>query len=173
MAGSISRVVASLVLRGLADTAPEALADEAAVRAVVDGEGDGAPLGPYRRILEAAYASDGGRSLLAAGTTLRTLQHPLLFVLLNSSTPEVLIEKEARLASFFHSRHRVTIEDRSPTHLLLRHGSLADPPEPAENLASCGQHLALLEEIGCRDLRLRFPASTAPERWVLAEGSLH
>ncbi|MEO0322593.1 MAG: helix-turn-helix transcriptional regulator, partial [Myxococcota bacterium] len=47
------------------------------------------------------------------------------------------------------------------------------PPEPAENLASCGQHLALLEEIGCRDLRLRFPASTAPERWVLAEGSLH
>ena len=172
MAGTISRLVASLILAGLEDAAPAALDDTASLRAIREASGDGIPLAPYRRILAAALAIDGGRALLRAGEPLRSLRHPLLFVLLNSASPTVLIEKEARLAAFFHSRHRVTVEASSAGGMRLRHGSIVDPPEPSENLASCGQHVVLFQEIGCRDLRLRFPESAAPEAWVLEDGEI-
>ncbi len=171
MAGRISIVVASLMLEGLKRSAPEVLdrnADD--VSEVLAAGEEGAPLEPYRRILRDARVSAGGAAILRAGEALRGLAHPLLFVLLNSDAPRILIEKEARLAAFFHSRHRVVIDEESPTSILLRHVSEQGAPEPTDSLASCGQHIVLLEEIGCRPLRLRLPESDDPERVVYDAG---
>lgn len=173
VAGKVSRIVATLVLDGLRRTVPEALGDEEAVAAVMGAGDEGVPLAPYRSILRAAFSHDGGKALLGAGERLRELQHPWLFVLLNSDSPTLLIEKEMRLSAFFHSRHQVLIEEVSDTSIRLRHASTTDEPTQAvDNLASCGQHLVLLEEIGCRHLRLRFPDSSEPERWVYDDGTL-
>jgi AraC-like DNA-binding protein len=171
VSGRINTVVSSLILHGLQKHLPEALADEAAVRSVLDSDEDaGAPLGPYRAILQHALELDGGEALLRAGGALRGLSHPLLFVLLNSDDPGVVIDKEARLAGFIHSRHRVVIVERLERGIVLDHVSERSAPEPTEDLAACGQHIVLLEEIGCRGLRCRLPASAEPRRWVYDDG---
>ncbi len=95
MSGRINRIVASLVLEGLRRTTPGALEHEreADVRAVLSAGDEGAPLDAYRRILGAARAADGGIGLLRSGGSLGRLVRPLLFVLLNSDSRQVLLEK--------------------------------------------------------------------------------
>jgi len=46
------------------------------------------------------------------------------------------------------------------------------PPEPTENLASCGQHIAMLEMIGAEGLQLRFPRSSHPDAAAWANGAV-
>lgn len=46
------------------------------------------------------------------------------------------------------------------------------PPESTENLASCGQHVAMLEMIGASGLSLRFPRSSRPDALAWADGVL-
>lgn len=171
MSGRIHRVVATLVIEGLRRARPELLLDEPALRSVMAGDDEGVPLGPYRQLLRAALDHDGGVALLRAGGALRGLSHPLLFVLLNSDSPRLLVEKEARLAAFIHSRHRVVVDEVREHGIVLTHVSAETAaPEPTEDLAACGQHIVLLEEIGCQRLRCRLPHSAAPERWVYREG---
>ena len=173
MSGRIQPLVASIVLHGIEAAAPGALGDAAAVDALVAAGPEGVPLAPYRKLLDRALVHDGGRALLQCGAALRTLQHPLLFVLLNTDSPRLLVEKEARLAAFFHSRHRVIVEAETSTSLRLRHvGPAGEPPEPAEDLATLGQHLPLFEEIGCQGLRARLTESGAPQRWVYDDGAI-
>lgn len=97
---------------------------------------------------------------------------------LHGSRPErarhvrVLIEKAERLTRFFHSRHVVRLRDELDSGIVLEHHSEdIEPPQPAENLANCGIHLSLLEQLGCRGLRLRFPRSREAERWVYDSGT--
>lgn len=164
MAGRINRIISTLIVQGLKSGAPELELDASDLQAVLTAGEEGAPLEPYRRILRAAVEHDGGISLLRAGRSVRDLRHPLLFVLLNSDSPELLLEKEARLGEFFHSRHQVIIASQAEGGLSLRHTSnLDDPPEPAESLASCGIHITLLEEIGCSGLQLYFPKGPDPD----------
>ena len=173
MSGRIQTLVATVVLGGIRKAAPEAIANAAAVDALLASGPDGIPLGPYRRFLDEALTFDGGIALLQCGAPLRELSHPLLFVMLNSDAPRLVIDKEARLAAFFHSRHRVVVEHEGERSMTLRHtGPPGEPPEPAEDLATLGQHIALLEEIGCRGLRARLPDSGAPEVWVYDDGAL-
>lgn len=170
MSGRISTVVASLVIEGLREHAPDALTDAEALEAIANAGDEGVPLAPYRTVLAAALAFDGGRALLRAGELLRRLEDPLLFVLLNTESPLVLIDKLGRLARFFHSRHGLIVESSGDTHLTLRHVATEDEsPQPAESLAACGQHVVLLDEIGCRGLRLCFPESEDPSALAYAE----
>ena len=171
MAGLINSVVAQLVIQGIRQVAPEVLDDTADLRAVDRGGADGVPLEPYRRVIQSAYSRGGGRLLLEAGRSLERLSHPFLFVLLNSDSPTILLEKEARLGEFIHSRHRSIVVDVGDRHLTIEHISRADsPPEPTEDLAGAGQHIVLLEEIGCQGLRLNLPRTSSPEAPVYASG---
>ncbi len=164
--------MAGIVFEGVRRAAPDALPVDAVERLLEKGA-EGIPLGPYRRLLDVALAHDGGVALLRCGEPMRTLQHPLLFALLNTDRPRLLIEKEARLAAFFHSRHRVLIEAESERSLTLRHvGPPGEPPEPGEDLATLGQHIPLFEEIGCQGLRARLPESGDPGRWVYEAGEV-
>ncbi|MCA9661458.1 MAG: helix-turn-helix transcriptional regulator [Myxococcales bacterium] len=171
MSGRIQGLNAGIVLNGVRAAAPDAIRDRAlADRLLADAE-DGVPLRPYRRLLAEALEHDGGVALLRCGELIPSLPHPLVFVLLNSDSPRLLIEKEARLAAFFHSRHRVRIEAEDARSITLRHtGPESEPPEDAEDLAALGQHFPLFAEIGCQDLRCRLPESAAPDRWVYDRG---
>jgi AraC-like DNA-binding protein len=167
--GRINRTVAALVVEGLRAQMSEFIQTRPELEAL-DGDEESVSLDPYRALLDAAVQQGGRAVLLRAGQSLRGLRHPLLFVLLNSDSPLVLIEKEERLARFIHSRHRVVVETSSGEVLMLRHVSQQEEqPDPLEDLAAAGQHIALLSEIGCRGLRLRFPESQAPNRWVYRE----
>lgn len=171
MAGRISNVVARVVIGGLRAHSPEVLPPDAELDALLADE-TGVPLDPYREVLDHANERGGGSCLLRAGRALDTLVDPFLFVLLNSDQIRVLIEKEARLSRFIHSRHIVRILDESADHIVLEHASTEEePPRPTENLASAGQHISLLEQLGCTSLQLRLPDSDDAELAVYDAGS--
>ncbi len=171
--GRIQHLIAGIVLNGVRAAVPEALKDHALADRLLASGDEGIPLRPYRHLLAQLLEHDGGVALLRCGELIPDLQHPLLFVLLNSDSPRLMIEKEARLAAFFHSRHRVQIEAESENSLTLRHtGPESEPPEDSEDLAALGQHFPLFAEIGCRNLRCRLPESAAPMRWVYERGKI-
>ena len=164
MAGQIITAVADLIVRGLEQTdAGHLVAGEDL--SWLDLSAEAIALGPYRRLLARGLEESGPVPILKAGTGLRNLSHPLLFVLINSDRPELLIQKEERLSRYVHSRHRVRIVVSTEEELVLEHFSTShDPAEPTENLASCGQHIAMLEMIGAHGLSLHFPRSRTPDR---------
>ena len=171
MPGRIHAVVVGLVLEGLRRCAPHALPSEAEL-AALRGDDTGVPLDPYRAVLRRVYERAGGVSLLRAGRALEQVEDPLLFVLLNSDSAPLLIEKEARLGRFFHSRHAVRIIEQGVRSLTLEHTSLqSEPPQPTEDLAAAGQHIVLFEQLGYHGLRLRLPASGEPQRLVFHDGT--
>lgn len=169
--GRIQHVVAAIVLRGVKLAAPTAFEDPGAVDELLAANPEGIPLAPYRRLLEESWRHDGGLALLKCGAPIRQLCHPLLFVILNSDHPRLVIEKEARLAVYFHSRHRVQILAETDNSLTLVHsGPEGEAPRPTESLASIGQHIPILEDIGCKGLRVRLPESSSPRRWIFEDG---
>lgn len=172
LTGQILTVVAELVVGGLERTSASAVVADADL-GWLDRTQDAVPLPPYRRLLARVLDGFGAGPILEAGTGLRNVAHPLLFVLLNSDRPEVLIHKEDRLARHIHSRHGVRIVASTDDGIVLEHFSRArEGPEPTENLASCGQHAAMLEMIGARDLTLRFPRSETPDRLAYRDGQV-
>lgn len=168
MAGRIHFLVAGPVLDGLARAAPDAVAGEDVAALVAEGRESGSvALGPYRRLLSDVRRRAGAEPLLRAGEALRHARDPLLFVLLNAGDPVRLIEEEARLARFVHSRHRVRLEGAGAGWMRLRHAALRGRPTPEEHLVNCGIHAVLLREIGCEGLRVRLPDAGDPGRWVV------
>lgn len=170
MAGRILETVPRLIVDGLRRTDAAELIEASDISWLGNADSGGVPLAPYRVLLGRVLDRYGPRPLLMAGQALREVSSPILFVLLNTSDPDLLIQKERRLSRFIHSRHRVDLLDSGPLYLRLRHTSESAPPHPTENLASCGQHVVLLEEIGCRALTLRFPAHAYPDRAVYRDG---
>ena len=160
-----------LVIDGLREHASQALPAEAELQALLATDDGGVPLEPYREMLTGVLARGGGESLLRAGRRLDDLADPLLFVLLNSQRVRVLIEKEARLGRFIHSRHVVRIVGEEDEGITLEHLSRHDaPPQRGEDLAAAGQHIALLEQVGCQGLWLRLPRSADPQLKVYQDG---
>ena len=172
MSGQIIRTVVDVIVGGLRGTPARSVVD-AADLGWLAGASDAVPLAPYRELLRKVMEQYGGAPILQAGVTLREATHPLLFVLLNSDRPELLIHKEERLARFIHSRHRVRIVASEENRLVLEHAATqGGPPEPTESLASCGQHIAMLEMIGAGGLSLRFPRSSDPDAVAWTDAGL-
>lgn len=174
MSGRIHPLIAALVLDGLEAVGALTAAEN---RAVPRDLLEGVPLAPYRAALRQAEARGGRRALLASGAFTPQARHPFLFVLLNSDHPRVLVEKEARLGRYIHSRHRVALVDESPDGIVLEHRG-RPAPDPLESLAACGQHAALFGALGCQGLTVaisgeplfaagtwREPPAGATHRW--------
>jgi len=115
------------------------------------------------RMLEMVVGSAGPEGLLLAGKRFDGYHdYPLFLVLLNSDRVAVLIEKIARLNRYFHSHHRHRVIAAASGSLEIEHHSLRGaPPQPVESLFVAGLYLAMMIEVGCRDLRLRFPDAPA------------
>ncbi|MCA9609982.1 MAG: helix-turn-helix transcriptional regulator [Myxococcales bacterium] len=168
MPGRIHPAVVTVVLGGLRRVAPERLPDDSVLDALLAHE-DGVPLEPYRAVIDEVLRAGGGAALVEAGATVEELEHPFLFVLINASSPTEVLAKMERLGRFIHSRHHQVVVASSERHLVLDHrSSVGEPPHPSEDLAACGQHLALFAEIGCQGLRARFPRTS--DAWVYEGG---
>lgn len=170
MSGRILQTVAALIINGLKKTPAAPLIKKIDLNWLTETNAQDVPLTPYRQILDQVFQHYGPLPILQAGESLRGISHPILFVLLNTADPKVLIEKEQRLSRFIHSKHRVNIIASETNHLILEHTGTPDLPLITENLASCGQHIVLLEEIGCKNLRLRLPHSAVPNQWIYKNG---
>ncbi|MEZ4234020.1 MAG: helix-turn-helix transcriptional regulator [Polyangiaceae bacterium] len=171
MAGRINQIIVDVVIGGLKRFSPGAIPEGLDLSAIA-GDETGVPLEPYREVLEIARQRAGARCLLEAGKTLGDLSDPILFVLLNSDRVELVIEKEARLGRFIHSRHVVRVLEQGDRRIVLEHASLGpEPPRETEDLAAAGQHISLLEQVGCGGLRLRFPGSEDPDLCAYADGA--
>lgn len=170
MSGRIMSPLVELFIEGLRRYAPDALPSDAELSAMPSDE-SGVPLEPYRAMLAGVYERGGAPAILKSGKMLEEHADPILFVLLNSDSVALLIEKEARLSRFIHSRHVVRIVEESDSGITLEHvSSVDDPPQFTENLAAAGQHIALLEQVGCQGLSLRLPKSQDPNRYIYREG---
>lgn len=170
MSGRINQIIVDVVISGVKRFSPAALPDDLDLSALC-GDETGVPLEPYRKVLEVARQRGGAKCLLEAGKLIHDLSDPILFVLLNSDRVDLVIEKEARLGRFIHSRHVVRVLEQAERRIVLEHASLGpEPPRETEDLAAAGQHIALLEQVGCRGLRLRFPQSSKPADWSFLGG---
>jgi hypothetical protein len=166
MAGRINGAVVQVILTGLREALGRKVQGDDALLEAARGQ-LGVSLDSYREFLRQVRADQGGRVILQAGRALESLVDPLLFVLLNSQDFQVLIEKEARLARFIHSRHLVRLSTHGDCFMSCEHTSrVSEPAWPEESLASAGQHISLLEQLGYAGLRLRFPESASPKLWV-------
>ena len=157
----ILQEIPSLIVDGLRATSAAETIRGWDLSWLADDHGDGIELAPYRALLREVLQNHGPEVILKAGQSLRGVAHPILFVLLNSDSPILLVEKEQRLSRFIHTRHVVEVLEQHPRGIVLRHVSRAGAPEPTENLASAGQHIVLFEELGCRDLVLTIGKPTA------------
>ena len=91
-----------------------------------------------------------------------------MLVLFNSETVPELIDKVDRLNRYFHSHHRHTVHHITEHSLDLEHVSRdGTMPLDIESLFVCGIYLALLEQVGCSDLRVRFPQAPEGDAWVV------
>ena len=168
MQGHINTAVAGLVVEGVRRYAPYALPPSSTKVLTPEPSID---LTVYREFLDETVALGGYEALLKAGKALEELVDPVLFVLLNSDSVSMVIEKEARLGRFIHSRHRVHPVDTQKSHIILDHLSITnETPRNTEHAAGAGQHITLFEQIGCQSLKLYFPKSEHPQQAVYVSG---
>lgn len=126
--------------------------------------------GPVTRAEQAAtlarLAEIGGpAAVLTAGRLVATAtRDPIVMVLLNSSSIEVLLEKVERLNRFLHSHHRQRILDQTATGVTIEHYSTrARPPAPIESLFVAGLMASLLGAVGAKGISVTFPRSPRPD----------
>ena len=172
MARLIHPVITSVAVHWLARHAPSAVPPELTGDAL--SRSTGVPVETQRQVLEAVALHGGRRAVALLADALRDVRgQPLFYILLNSSSVGDLIDKEQRLNQFLHSHHRVRIHELTARTLELEHYSrYGRRPVAAESLFVFGAHRVLLEEIGCRALRGRLPASIEPDRWVVSDGRI-
>ena len=157
--GSVHPAIAALATGALAAHGIEAPRAEQAAAVSVYRQ---------RAVLQQLASVGGPTSVLMAGSGLRqAADHPLVLVLLNSETIADLLEKIDRLNRYFHSHHRHVIHHQTAHSIELEHTSRdGASPLAVESLFVAGIYLYLLEQIGCIDLRVRFPRSEAPGQWI-------
>ncbi|MCB9665111.1 MAG: helix-turn-helix transcriptional regulator [Alphaproteobacteria bacterium] len=165
----------SAKLHGLLGELPRAwLARHAPHRLGAPPDAPTLPRAVQRRHLD-AVAEEGGEPavLLLARGAFAHASEPLVYALLNAASVGALIDKEQRLNRYFHSHHRVRVEELGPEVLELDHVTL-DGAHPArvESLFVLGLHLELLAEIGCAGVRATLPASSDPAAVVFRDGAV-
>ena len=125
-----------------------------------------------RDLLSEVWTLLGAGDLLSIGQGIRELTYdPVWFAALRSSSPQILLEKWRRFEAFAHSHNRVLICHEGAQAIRFDRTTVdGGMPTPAENLFICGLVIALLEAIGCRDLRCCMPLRDGPEHLLRAGG---
>jgi len=97
--------------------------------------------------------------LLAIGQGVRDAQYdPMWHAAVRSVCPSVFFDKWRRFEVFGHSRNRLHIEQVSETSASFHRYTVdGGVPTAPENLMICGLVMAILEEIGCKDLCCEMP----------------
>jgi AraC-like DNA-binding protein len=107
-----------------------------------------------RALLSAILSRHGPIALLRVGEAVAEQGfHPMLHALLRATGPVDLIGRWLRLERYAHSHHRTVADRLDAGCAALRHIALhGPPPTAAEDALVLGVQLALLREVGCRDV---------------------
>jgi len=124
------------------------------------------PADKKRNFLDLVWHKAGPEVLLSIGQGVCDVGYdPIWYDAVRAENPHVLFEKWRRFEAFGHSRNRLRIEyDGEKFASFERYATHGDSPTTPENLLICGLIIALLEAIGCQDLRCDMP---------LGNGSAH
>ena len=168
-AGRVHPVVSAPVLRALGEVDPVSpLLAEARVELNRYG---GVTTALQRSLLEELAERTGVVAVLQLSEEFRQSREPLLYVLLNSDSPNLVIDKATRLTRYFHSEHRVRVVARDSSFVDIQHYSeRAGPPVAIESLFVCSLHTAILDTLGCRDLRAELTPPNHSPVVVFADG---
>ena len=113
------------------------------------------PLAYKKDLLKTVWKTAGAETVLTIGQGIDKVRYdPVWQAALRSVSPEVLMDKWTRFETFAHSQNRVRFDLDKPDHVICeRYTVEGGQPGMVENLLICGLLIALLENIGCRQLR--------------------
>jgi AraC-like DNA-binding protein len=127
-----------------------------------------------RHILEHALKQGGPEIIIEIGQGIKKFAAaPIIHVLVNSRSPNVLIEKWLRFERYGHSKNRCRIsEENGGGFNFQRYAATGSPPSTVENLLICGFLIALLECCGCKDVRCRLGGAGGTAREIFRNGKV-
>lgn len=127
-----------------------------------------------RALIEQLWQAAGPTAILAAGRNIARATHdPIWRAAIRSASPQVLFDKWRKFEVYAHSTNRVVIAPVSETEAHFNRTSVSGTvPAPPENLMVCGLVLAMLEQIGCMNLRCEMTMAGGAAFPVLADGRL-
>lgn len=110
-------------------------------------------------MLDLIWHEAGAEALLSVGQEIRSVGYdPIWHSAIRSESPAFLFDKWRRIEAFSHSQNRVRIDQTSDKCFSFsRYTVDGGTPTAPENLLVCGVIIALLEQIGCLDLRCEMP----------------
>lgn len=120
------------------------------------------------RILNAAGAAE----ILRMGQGVREGTYdPIWRAAVNAQSPLHLMNGWRRLEAYAHSKNRVKMTPAGDREIRFQRYTVGgvDVPSDVENLLICGIVIALLEEIGCRELRCVMPLKDGHDFTIYAE----
>ncbi len=146
--GWTSSALTALVIRGLEARCPDLL--PSALKMPECTHTAHAPAGFKRDILVRAYEAGGAALILDLREDLKHVGFdPILHVLLNSQTPQVLAEKWERFERYTHSTNRLGLAPNGDKAFVTRrYKNKGGATHPAEDLLMLGVMTTLLEQIG-------------------------
>jgi len=110
-------------------------------------------------MLDELLREEGAKSVfeLSRYFSLDTSSSSLIYLLLNSSTPQAMIQKLGLYDSHFRISRDLQLKGTSDRHMMVEHFAQADdPPTSADELFLAGALRNLLLLIGCRSLKLEW-----------------
>ncbi len=170
--GWTSSGLTALVIRGLRARRPDLLPTEANVPETTHTAR--APAGYKRDLLVTAYGAGGAALILDLGQDLKHVGFdPIVHVLLNSRSPQIMAEKWERFERYTHSTNRLDlVPSGSGAFLTRRHKVTGEATHPAEDLLMLGVMTTLLELIGARGVSVTLTPDEAGPLTLLKHGQI-
>jgi AraC-like DNA-binding protein len=142
-----------LILRQINETRPELIDQQSRPATAIRESQISATL--KRDALKYIWQEAGAAFLLLIGQRVRDAHYdPVWRAACKSGSPEFLFEKWRRFEKFSHSTNRLRISQIDQNQALFQRYTVdGGIPTAPENFLICGLIIALLEQIGCVDLR--------------------
>lgn len=141
-----------LIVRQLKLTSPELVPAEA--DSIDPIRRANIPAGYKRDILDTIHQEAGSETLLSIGQGIRTIRYDPIWQAIHSLSPAVAFDKWRRFEAFGHSDNRLQINQTGERQASFQRYTIGGgTPTTPENLLICGLCIAILEMVGCVDLR--------------------
>ena len=128
-------------------------------------------LAAKKALVQGVLARHGPAALLRVGLGLPQFEHtPVADIFAPARDPHNLFDRWRRMERYFHSRHRIDVEDRSPSTVTFRHKAASGPaPSAAEDIVVAGMLSALVEWIGATGVSLVCDDGVATRQAIVAD----
>lgn len=109
----------------------------------------------YKRdILDTVHEEAGPEALLSIGQGIRTIRYDPVWQAIHSMSPAIVFDKWRRFEAFGHSDNRLQIDQTGERQASFQRYTIGGgTPTIPENLLICGLCTAIMEKVGCVDLR--------------------